>query len=140
MRRNRRTIALARFDERGVDRTFIGQLHFPNGLLAQFDCGFAAPDRERLEIVGSDATLVLDAPFLPEPDGPPPTMTMWRGRAASPNDVPTVDQYLAEVDDLAAAILDGTPPRIDLAFSRGTIAALVELDSAARLNAGFRAG
>ena len=44
--------ALARFDERGVDRTFIGQLRFPGGLLAQFDSGFAAPDRERFEIVG----------------------------------------------------------------------------------------
>ena len=41
-----------------------GQLRFPGGLLAQFDSGFAAPDRQRLEIVGSDATLVLDAPFL----------------------------------------------------------------------------
>ena len=27
---------------------------------------------------GSDATLVLDAPFLCAPDGPPPTVTMWR--------------------------------------------------------------
>ena len=75
-----RVSAFARFDERGVDRTFIGQLHFPSGLLAQFDSGFAAPDRERVEIVGGDATLVLDAPFLPEPDGPPPTLTiLWRG-------------------------------------------------------------
>ena len=39
-----RVSAFARFDERGVDRTFIGQLHFPGGLLAQFDSGFAAPD------------------------------------------------------------------------------------------------
>ena len=55
----------ARFDERGVDRTFLGQLHFPGGLFAQFDSGFAAPHRERIEIVGRDATLVLDHPFLP---------------------------------------------------------------------------
>ena len=81
-----RVAAFARFDERGVDRTFIGQLHFPGGLLAQFDSGFAAPDRERIEIVGGDATLVLDSPFLPAPDGPPPSLddvARPRGDAAS---------------------------------------------------------
>jgi len=129
--------AFARFDERGVDRTFIGQLHFPNGLLAQFDCGFAAPDRERVEIVGSGATLVLEVPFVPEPDGPPPSLTMWRGREGARIDVASVDQYVLEVEDLTAAILDGTLPRVDLAFSRGSIAALVDLDRAARVAAGL---
>ena len=132
--------AFARFDEQGVDRTFIGQLHFPGGLLAQFDSGFAAPDRERVEIVGSDATLVLTSPFLPEPDGPPPALMMWRGRDATPIDVASVDQYQAEVEDLTAAILDGTPPRVDLSFSRGTIATLTDLDHAARVNAGLLPG
>lgn len=127
-----RVAAFARYDDQGVDRTFIGQLHFPSGLLAQFDSGFAAPDRERFEIVGGDATLVLASPFLPEPDGPPPSLTMWRGRESTTIDVQSIDQYRAEVDDLAAAVLDGTPPRVDLAFSRGTVATIVELDSAAR--------
>ncbi len=135
-----RVQAFARFDERGVDRTFLGQLHFPGGLLAQFDSGFAAPDRERIEIVGSEATLELTAPFLPEPEGPPPSLVMWRGRDATPIEVASVDQYAAEVDDLTAAILDGTPPRVDLAFSRGTIAALVKLDRAARSAAGLPVG
>jgi D-xylose 1-dehydrogenase (NADP+, D-xylono-1,5-lactone-forming) len=124
--------AFARFDEQGVDRTFVGQLHFPGGLLAQFDSGFAAPDRERVEIVGGEARLVLDSPFLPEPDGPPPSLTLWRGQESTRIEVDSVDQYGAEVDDLTAAILDGTRPRVDLAFSRGTIAALVALDRAAR--------
>jgi predicted dehydrogenase len=127
--------AFARFDERGVDRTFVGLLHFPGGLLAQFDSGFAAPDRQRVEIVGNDATLVLDHPFLPAPDGPPPSLTMWQRGAPTVIDVASVDQYRAEVDDLTAAILDGTPPRIDLSFSRGSIATLVRLDRVARANA-----
>jgi xylose dehydrogenase (NAD/NADP) len=124
--------AFARFDERGVDRTFIGQLRFPGGLLAQFDSGFAAPDRERIEIVGSDATLVLDAPFLPEPDGPPPSVTLWRGREATPLEVPSIDQYLAEVEDLMSVVLDGTEPQLTLASSRGNVATLVALDRTAR--------
>ncbi|HYM83382.1 MAG TPA: Gfo/Idh/MocA family oxidoreductase [Candidatus Dormibacteraeota bacterium] len=124
--------AIARFDERGVDRTFIGQLRFADGLLAQFDSGFAAPDRERVEIVGSAGSLLLTAPFLPEPDGPPASLALLRGRDATPIEVPQADQYALEVADLESAILDGAPPRVDLAFSRGTIAALVELDAAAR--------
>jgi predicted dehydrogenase len=132
-----RLAAFARFDERGVDRTFVGQLHFPGGLLAQFDSGFAAPDRERVEIVGGEASLVLESPFLPEPDGPPPSLTLWRGRAATTLEVASVDQYRAEVEDLTGVILDGRPPRVDLAFSRGTIAALVDLDHAARVAAGL---
>ncbi len=132
-----RLAAFARFDERGVDRTFVGQLHFPGGLLAQFDSGFAAPDRERVEIVGGEASLVLESPFLPEPDGPPPSLTVWRGRAATTIEVASVDQYGAEVEDLTGAILDGRAPRVDLAFSRGTIATLVDLDHAARVEAGL---
>jgi D-xylose 1-dehydrogenase (NADP+, D-xylono-1,5-lactone-forming) len=130
-----RVAAFARFDERGVDRTFIGQLHFPSGLLAQFDSGFAAADRQRMEIVGSDARLVLDAPFLAEPDGPPAGLTLWRGTTAEHLDVGQVDQVHLEVEDLVSAILDGTPTHLPLAFSRGGIATLVELDRAARANA-----
>src|SRR5439155_11227279 len=126
--------ALARFDERYVNLTFIGQLFFPLGLLAQFDCGFAAPDRERIEIVGGDATIVLEAPFLPAPDGPPPSVTMWRGREATPIEVASVDQYHEEVEDLMSVILEGRAPRLDLASSRGNIATLVALDRAARDN------
>jgi xylose dehydrogenase (NAD/NADP) len=129
-----RLSAFARFDERGVDRTFVGQLHFPDGLLGQFDCGFSAPDRERVEIVGSDATLVLEAPFLPDPDGPAPAVTMWRGRDPTPIEVASVDQYHAEVEDLMAVILDGAQPRLSLASSRGNVASLVALDRAAREN------
>lgn len=127
-----RVAAFARFDERGVDRMFVGLMAFTGGLLAQLDSGFAAVDRERIEIVGSEASLWLDAPFLPEPDGPPPSATVWRGRRSESVAVPSVDQYLCEVEDLTSVILDGTAPRVSLEFSRGTIETLVRLDAAAR--------
>jgi xylose dehydrogenase (NAD/NADP) len=124
--------AFARLDERGVDRTFAGQLQFPSGVVAQFDCGFAAPDRQRLELVGSGATLTLEAPFLTAPDGPPPGLTRVDAAGVEHIAIPAVDQYALEVDDLVSAILDGTQPHVDLEFSRGTIATLVALDRAAR--------
>ena len=126
----------ARFDERGVDRTFAGALRFPGGMLAHFESGFTAPDRERIEVVGSAATLVVEHPFLPAPDGPPPSLILLRDGAAESVAVPSVDDYREEVDDLQAAILDGREPRVDLAFSRGNIATLVELDRVARPPAG----
>jgi D-xylose 1-dehydrogenase (NADP+, D-xylono-1,5-lactone-forming) len=122
----------ARFDARGVDRAFVGSLRFPSGLLAHFESGFTAPDRERVEIVGSEATLVVHHPFLPDPDGPLPRLTILRDGAEEEVPVPSVDDYRAEVDDLQSAILDSTEPRVDLAFSRGSIATLVALDRAAR--------
>lgn len=127
----------ARFDERGVDRTFVGLLHFPSGLVAHFESGFSAPDRERVEVVGSEATLVIDHPFLPEPDGPPPSMTITRDGDVDSIAVESLDQYRAEVDDLQSAILDGTSPRVELGFSRGSIATLVALDEAARSKVGM---
>ncbi|HLX33845.1 MAG TPA: Gfo/Idh/MocA family oxidoreductase [Candidatus Limnocylindrales bacterium] len=137
-----RLTAEGRFDERGVDRTFAGQLHFParpafpGGLLAQIDSSFAEPDRQSLEIVGQGAVMRLSAPFLSAPDGPLPSLTIDRDGTAETIEVPTVDQVAMEVEDLHAAILRGSPPAIDLAFSRGTIATLVALDAAARTAAG----
>jgi xylose dehydrogenase (NAD/NADP) len=132
-----RVTAEARFDDRGVDRTFVGQLHFPSGLVAQFDSSFAEPDRQVLELVGGDAQLVLAAPFLSDPDGPSPSLVLTRDGVGSPVEVPSVDQVALEVEDLHAAILDGAPPTVDLAFSRGTIASLVALDASARRAAGI---
>jgi hypothetical protein len=80
---------------------------------------------------------VLDAPYLPEPDGPPPSVTLWRGRDAQPVVVASVDQYHAEVENLTSVILDGAPPLLDLASSRGNVAALVALEGVARTNAGL---
>ena len=130
----------ATYDERGIDRTFAGQLVFSGAGIAQFDSGFAAPDRQRLEIVGNDATLVLDAPFLSTPDGPPPSLVRWRDGSPETIDVPAVDQYALEVADLTAAILDRTTPRVTLAHSRAHIATLARLDALAREFGGRRAG
>jgi predicted dehydrogenase len=89
-----------------------------------------------VEVVGSEATLVVDHPFLPEPDGPPPRLTILRHGDREAVEVESIDQYRAEVDDLQSAILDGTTPRVDLPFSRGSIATLVELDRIARTATG----
>jgi hypothetical protein len=76
--------------------------------------------------------MLVAVAVLVAPDGPAPSVRLVRDGIGVPVEVASIDQYGAEVDDLVAAILDGTPPRVDLAFSRGTIATLVALDRAAR--------
>jgi hypothetical protein len=59
-------------------------------------------------------------------------MTILRDGEVEIVQVESIDDYRAEVDDLQAAILDGTEPRVSLAFTRGGIATLAALDRAAR--------
>ena len=51
------------FGETGTDWVFTGSIRFPGDLLAIFDCGTALPNRDELEIYGSDGSLFLDDPF-----------------------------------------------------------------------------
>lgn len=54
--------------ETGVDEVFVGALRFPNGVLAQFDCGLALERREYLEVVGSRGQLELPDAFTTTAD------------------------------------------------------------------------
>ena len=113
----------------GVDETFVGQMRFEGGVLAQFDCGFASPFRSWMEIVGSEATLSIPNPFKPNHKA---TVTLTRGDQAEVLHMPGADLYLGEVDDMCDAIQHGRTPRITLADSRGNLAAILALLESAR--------
>ena len=81
----------------GVDVDFHGTLRFPGDVVAQFDASFRAPQRQRLEAVGDEGTLVLEAPWRSD----------WGGRVLvndEPVEVPSADPYTLELANLAAAI------------------------------------
>ena len=113
----------------GVDESFVGQMRFEGGVLAQFDCGFASPFRSWMEIVGSEATLSIPNPFKPNHKA---TVTLTRGDQAEVLHMPGADLYLGEVDDMCDAIQHGRSPRITLADSRGNLAAILALLESAR--------
>ena len=115
----------------GVDETFVGQLRFPSGAMAQFDCGFRAPFRTQVEIVGSEGTLLVPRPFKP---GLRERLVLTRGDEAEIVDVTGEALYSGEIEDMADAILLGKPPRVSLEDSRGTCAALVALLQSASEN------
>lgn len=113
----------------GIDESFAGQMVFPGGVLAQFDCSFRAPYRTRMEIVGAEGRIVVPEPWVPGAGEP---LRITRGEKEEPLSVDGEDRYRLEIEDLADAALRGQPPRVSLAESRGNVATLVALLESAR--------
>jgi len=113
----------------GIDEAFVGQLRFPGEELAQLDCGFRAPFRTEMELVGTEGALRVANPFKPGLDA---ALSLRRDDETRVVPVPASDLYLPEVEDLANAVLEGKTPRVTLADSRGNVAAIVALLESAR--------
>ncbi len=106
----------------GVDEVFVGQMRFANGVYAQFDCGFRAPERMLMEFVGSIGTITLANAFKPGEDA---KIELRRDDGSlEVLGVAGQELYLGEVEDLADAVLSGKPPRVSLSDSRGNVAAI----------------
>ena len=87
----------------GVDVDFYGTLRFPGDVVAQFDASFTLPKRQRLEAVGEEGTLVLEAPWRWD----------WGGRLlvdGEPVEVPAANPYELELANMAAAVAGEAPP------------------------------
>lgn len=113
----------------GADLLFVGQMRFPNGIYAQFESSFISPFRAFMEFVGTDGVLEVPTPYKP---GLHEKMRLRRGDHDQTIEVRGTELYSGEVEDMADAVLLGKPPRISLADSRGTVAAILGLLAAAR--------
>lgn len=113
----------------GVDETLTGQLRFPGGVFAQFDCGFRSPFRAFIEVVGSEGVIEVPTPFKP---GLNETLRVRRGDQTETVAAPGQELYLGEVEAMADAILLGRPAPVSLADSRGNTATLLALLESAR--------
>ena len=58
-----RVHAEAWYGPTGTDWVFTGVMHFPNDVVATFDCGTALPERDELEAIGSEGSLFVDDPW-----------------------------------------------------------------------------
>jgi predicted dehydrogenase len=114
----------------GIDETFMGQMRFESGVLAQFVCGFASPFRTSMEIIGSKGTLGVPVPFHP---GASDKIHLQVGDDAETIEIPDQELYIGEVEDMADAVLLGKEPRMSLADSRDIIEMIVGLFESARL-------
>jgi D-xylose 1-dehydrogenase (NADP+, D-xylono-1,5-lactone-forming) len=115
----------------GIDESFVGQMRFPQDVLAQFDCGFQSPFRAFIEIVGRDATLNIPVPFNP---GEAEKIFLTREDKTEIIDIEGQPLYSGEVEDMADAVLLGKPPRVSLSDSRGNVSAILALLESAQAN------
>jgi predicted dehydrogenase len=90
----------------GVDIRFSGMLVFGGDVLAHFDCGLDVPDNSLLEVVGSQGTLRLSAPFLITE----PSIELSRHGATERIELPPAASYRLEFEDVSTAIRTGGRP------------------------------
>lgn len=114
----------------GVDLMTVGSMRFPGDTFAQFDSSFDTQSRSQVEVVGSEASLLVQAPYKP---GEREKLILKQDERIEEIPVKGNMTYLGEVEDLESAVLDGTPPRISLADSRANVAAILALIESARL-------
>lgn len=116
--------------DHAVDETFVGQMIFPGDVFAQFDSGFRTPQRTHIELLGDKGNITLEKPFTPRLNE---KIILTSGDETRVITIPGEDLYLGEVENMADAILNGTPIRMSLADSRNNVATIQALlESAAK--------
>jgi len=114
----------------GVDQSFTGLLTFANGVTMSFHCSYVQEFTCRLEIYGSQGTLILQNPYAPERSDRIFLIKggrMTRVRAAVPR-----LHALGEVEDIGRAVHRRAGQRLPLSESREINQALYALHESAR--------
>ena len=93
------------YGETGTDWTFTGSLRFPRDVLAVFDCGTALPERDELEVIGSEGSLFLDDPW----HCTVPVIEHRRGEEVERIELEPADSYRLELENVGAAIRGDAP-------------------------------
>ncbi len=118
----------------GVDASFAGWLDFGDGFTATIECSFDAPERQLLEIVGTEASLVLDRAYTP---GTEDTAMTLRGRDGTIETLvtPGADPYREMIEHFHAVVRGAAEPRRPGAASITLLGVLERLRAAAGLTA-----
>lgn len=112
----------------GVDIHFVGQLRFPEDIYAQIHSSFITPYSPFIEVIGSQGTLTVLKPFVPEKHE---KIILKQGDQSQIIRTRGEDLYQGEVTDIEDSILLGKPSRITLDDSRSnTLVILALLESA----------
>ncbi|MBC7368542.1 MAG: Gfo/Idh/MocA family oxidoreductase [Undibacterium sp.] len=112
----------------GVDMLCSALMKYPGGLVAALHCGFNAHKRIGAEIVGTEGVLEITDTFF-DPAG---ALVLTRGEERTEIAVAESDRYRAEVEDFAAAILEGRAPAFGLAETQRNAEVLDRLLAASR--------
>lgn len=129
-----RVEASASLAKSGVDASFSGWLDFGDGFTATIECSFDAPERQLLEIVGSEAAVVIDRAYTP---GPADTAMALRHRDGRLEEIVAsgADPYREMVEHFQAVVRGAAVTRRPCAASITLLAVLERLRAAAGLAA-----
>jgi predicted dehydrogenase len=89
----------------GTDWVFTGALSFPDDALATFDCGTCLPERDELEVIGTEGSLFLDDPWHCRI----PIIELRRDGEVDRIELDPVDSYGLELENLSDAISGEAP-------------------------------
>lgn len=118
--------------ESGVDEAFSGVLHYPDGQTAEIGCSFHMPFHTHFEALGTEGRLSMNRPFTGQDE---PIAVLTYGDDDGRTEIvefPHTSLYLGEVEDMHAAILDGTQPYVGLAETRNHVRTALALYESAR--------
>ncbi len=99
----------------GTDWVFGGTLRFPGDVVALFDCGTALPDRDELEVIGSEGSLFLDDPWHCKV----PVIELRRDGGVERIEIDPVDSYRLELENFSDAIRGEGEPLLGRADALG---------------------
>ncbi len=89
----------------GTDWVFTGAMRFAGDVHALFDCGTCLPNRDELEVIGTEGSLFLDDPWHCNV----PVIEIRRDGGVERVELDAVDSYRLELENLADAIAGEAP-------------------------------
>jgi xylose dehydrogenase (NAD/NADP) len=116
----------------GVDATFVGALRFPDGVIATFHSSMDLPSRQELEALGTDGTLLVQAPWRVDFGG---DVLLDRRGSVERVEIPEADAYQLELEDFAAAVRGEREPLLGRDDALGQARAIDALYAAAERGA-----
>lgn len=120
-----------RLAQSNVDMAFAGQIHYADGVIAQFDCSFDQEFFLDMDIRGTKGRLLVDL------DGDPQTtqvIRVYHDGIMEEISVEPANQYVCEIQNMEAAILGNASPLISLQDSRNLVKILTALHESANMN------
>jgi D-xylose 1-dehydrogenase (NADP+, D-xylono-1,5-lactone-forming) len=89
----------------GTDWVFTGAMRFAGDVHALFDCGTCLPNRDELEVIGTEGSLFLDDPWHANT----PIIEVRRDGGVERIELVPTDSYRLELENLADAIAGEAP-------------------------------
>ncbi len=118
------------YGDSGTDWVFTGSMRFPRDVLAVFDCGTAMPERDELEVIGSEGSLFLDDPW----HCAVPVIEVRRDGGVERMELERADSYRLQLENLSDAISGVGEPLLGRDDALGQARALDALHRSALSN------